>query len=160
MIKNSVFAVLLLTFVWVILRESLAVSTIATGVVLSVGCVYFCRKFLPLPKTSDIRLFMFALYLPFLLGQVYIAGFSAIKLLITGARVEVVEVKTTISNLFLRTVLCNSITLVPGSVSLEMKDDTITVLWLIKKTQAPEYSKRAQEVLLCGLERMLRRAEG
>jgi len=73
--------------------------------------------------------------------------------------VEIVEIKTTLSSLFLRTVLVNSITLVPGSVSLDLKGDIITVLWLKKKDAAPEYTENAGELIKGGMERLLLKAQ-
>jgi len=138
-----------------ILRESFSIVTAAVGVAVSTGCVLFSRKFLPLSETPKINPFRFVMYVLFLIGQVYVAGFSAIKIILTGAHVEIARVKTKVSSLFLRTVLVNSITLVPGSVSLDLKDDEITVLWLTEKTAKSAQTKSADEVILGKLERML-----
>jgi multicomponent Na+:H+ antiporter subunit E len=161
MSKHSIFAVIfataLLTLVWVILRESLTPRTILTGMAVSVCCLYFCHRFLPIPKTSGIRFFRLIIYLLYLIGQVYISGAAVIKLIFTGAAVEVVQVRTKITNTLLKTLLVNSITLIPGSVSLELQDDIITVLWLVKKSA--EKRMNPDEALLHKLERMLKKAE-
>jgi len=153
--KNSFYAVILLAAVWVILRESFTVLTVAGGIAAGFGCVYFCSKFFPPSKSSAIDPFKFAGYLLFLIGQIYVAGIFAIKLILTDAQVEVVEMKTEVTDFFLRTVLVNSITLVPGSVALDLSGDTITVLWLKKKTDDPEYLSRADEMIKGKLERRL-----
>jgi multisubunit Na+/H+ antiporter MnhE subunit len=90
---------------------------------------------------------------------VYIAGFLALRVVLTGAHVEIVEVKTEITNKFLRTILVNSITLVPGSVSLDLQDDAITVLWLQKKTEGSSNIENAGELIKGKLERMLRKMQ-
>jgi multicomponent Na+:H+ antiporter subunit E len=156
--KSTVFGVTLLTVIWIVLRENLSVQTALTGLLASAACIYFCHRFLPLPKTSDIRLIRLLVYFLFLIGQVYIAGISVIRILLTGSGVRVVDVKTGITNPLLRTILVNSITLIPGSVSLELEDCTITVLWLVKREQ--DHTDKATELLLHKLERMLRKAEG
>ena len=155
MSKNSIYVVAILTIAWVILRENFSVLSVLTGIIISTGCVYFCYKLFPRSKTQDINLFRFLIYLLFLLGQIYKAGFWAIKVIIKGARAEIIETKTKISSLFLRTVLANSITLVPGSVSLDMKDDIITVLWLMEKNTSSQQTKEAAESIINKLEKML-----
>lgn len=159
--KNSIYGVILLTVIWIILRETIDLATIATGVFLSLCCVYFCRRLIPLPKTPKIKFFWFMTYLFFLFGQVYLAGLLAIKIILTDAHVEIVEVKTKLSSIFFKTLLVNSITLVPGSISLGLKDDKITVLWLKQKTGNTDNDsfEDAEEILLSKLQKMLIKAE-
>ena len=83
----------------------------------------------------------------------------AIKIILTDARVEVVNVQTNITNPFLRTLLVNSITLVPGSVSLDLNENTITVLWLMQKSAPPGETEKADELLKSKLEGMLIKAQ-
>jgi multisubunit Na+/H+ antiporter MnhE subunit len=128
---------------------------VAIGIAISAGCLLFCGKFLPLPKISGVKPFRFIVYLLFLFGQVCMAGLFAIKFILTDARVEIVEVKTKISNRFLRSVLASSVTLVPGSVSLELNGDAITVLWLTKAAADPKHIDNAGELIIGKLEKML-----
>ena len=155
MSKNSIYVAAILTVAWVILRENFTLLSVLTGIIISAGCVYFCYRLFPRSKTQDINLFRFLIYLLFLLGQIYKAGFWAVKVTLKGARSEIIETKTKISSLFLRTILANSITLVPGSVSLEMKDDVITVLWLMEKNTNSLQTKEAAESIIGRLEKML-----
>jgi len=151
--------VILLTAIWIVLRESFSIASVGAGVVVSVCCVMFSRRFIPLSKTENIRPFRLFVYLFYLLGQIYIGGVTAIGAVLFGAHVEIVEIKTHIRNNVLRTVLVNSITLVPGSVSLGLKDDTITVLWLVSKKNGPPDIDNADELLKGKLERMLLKAQ-
>jgi len=153
--KNSVYLIVLLTIVWVILCEKLSVTTVATGIAISGGVVYFYRKYLPLNKITGVSFLKLAMYSFYLVGQIYIAGFNAIKLILTEAKVDIVEVKTKITNDLLRVVLANSITLTPGTVSLELKDETITVLWLREKTSDSEDLADADELIKGKLEKKL-----
>ena len=155
MSKNKLYAVVVLSLMWVILREEITLLTAATGIVISFGCVYFCHRFLPWEKLAPIRPFRLMAYLFYLLWEVYVAGLLAIHIVLTDAHVEIVKVKTKITNKFLRTILVNSITLVPGSVSLDLNDDTITVLWLQKKGVSARDIENAGELIKGKLERML-----
>jgi len=99
------------------------------------------------------------LYLFYLIGQIYIGGISAIKIILFGAHVEIVKIQTHIRNKVLRTILVNSITLVPGSVSLDLSEDVITVLWLKRKTSGAPDIDNADEILKDKLEGMLLKAQ-
>ena len=94
MSKNSIYTTITLTAVWIILRESLAVSTVVTGFVVGAGCLFLCHRLLPLPKMAHFHPFRLIMYLFYLIGQMYISGFSAIKIMLTDAHVEIVKVKT------------------------------------------------------------------
>ena len=157
--KNSIYLTILLTLAWVILNEKLSVSTVLTGVVISSGCIYFCRKYLPFSEITGVKFLRLALYPVYLIGQIYLAGFNAIKLILAGSKVDIVEVKTGIKNEFLRVILANSITLTPGTVSLELKDETIAVLWLRDKNSGQEDIDNAGELIKGSMERMLLKAQ-
>jgi len=157
--KNSIYLIILLTVIWVILCEELSVPTVAAGIVISAGCTYFYQKYLPLSKITGVDFLRLAIYPFYLVGQIYIAGFHAIKLILTEAKVDIVEVKTKITNDLLRVVLANSITLTPGTVSLEQKDETITVLWLREKTGGSGDLANADELIKGKLENKLLKAQ-
>ena len=106
-----------------------------TGIIVSIGCLYFCRKYLPLNIASGVKFSKLVTYPLYLIQQIYLAGFHAIGIVLTDAEIDIVEIKTNVTNNFLRVLLANSITLIPGSISLDLKDETITVLWLEKKQE-------------------------
>ena len=157
--KNSIYLILLLTVVWVILCEELSVRTVAAGIVVSAGAAYFYQKYLPLSAITGVNFLRLAMYPFYLVGQIYIAGFHAIKLILTEAKVDIVEVKTKVTNELLRVVLANSITLTPGTVSLELKDETLTVLWLRQKTSDSQDLANADELIKGKLEKKLLKAQ-
>jgi multisubunit Na+/H+ antiporter MnhE subunit len=90
---------------------------------------------------------------------VYLGGFIVIKQILTHADVDIVRIKTKVSNKFLQTVLSNSITLIPGSTSLDMTDNTITVLRFKDKIDDSPDSEKAGEALKGNLEKILLKAE-
>jgi len=153
--RNSFYMIILLTAIWIILRESVSILAVAAGLAISFCCVFFFHRFIPLPKSEPIRPFRLVIYVFYLLGQIYIGGIAAIGIILFGARVDIVEMKTRIRSKVLRTILVNSITLVPGSVSLDLNEDTITVLWLTRKTDGAADIKKTGELLKGKLERML-----
>ena len=141
-----------------ILAEGFTVATIAVGLAMSAGVLYVSNKLIPLPGTAkNIKFFWVAIYPFFLIGQIYLSAFNAIKLIFTGAEVDIIKVKTKISSNFLRTMLANSITLTPGTISLELQDDEITVLLLKRRNDKNQVegdsTKGKMESLLLKAER-------
>ena len=131
--------------------------TIGLGV--SIVCVYYSRKFLPLKAITDVSFFKLFLYLFYLLKEIYVAGFHVIGIIIKGqARTDIVTMRTKITNDTLRVVLADSITLTPGSVLLDLTDDNITVVWL-RGADEPEELDSAEELLMDGLENALIKAQ-
>ena len=137
MIKKNILLVLLLAFIWIILSENFSILTAALGLAVGIGCTMIRRRYIPLTPVRGINYLKLALYPLYLAGQIYLAGFNAIKLILRGSKVEIVEIKTAIKNDFLRVTLANSITLTPGTISMDLNDDTITVLWLRDNESLP-----------------------
>jgi len=150
--------VVLLTLVWVILRESVSVADIIVGLVISILCIWYSQKFIPLSRIKGVNFFKLVLYPLFLVGQIYIAGFYVIKRIFAGASTHITTVKTKIENEELRVILADSITLTPGSVLLDLTGDNITVVWLSGKSEL--YQDRDVDKLIKGsLEEKLLAAE-
>lgn len=127
---SNVFIVLALTCVWILLLESFSVATIVSGLIISAATLFFCKHALPMDKISNVRFYKLAMYPLFLIGQVYMAGFHVIKLIFTGAKAEIIQVKTEIDSESLRIILVDSVTLTPGSVLIKLDGNEFTLLWL------------------------------
>ena len=156
--RTIIYKVILLTALWIVLFERFNISAVILGLIISIGCALICVWLLPPSKSKTINIFRFIIYIFYLVGQVYLAGFNAIKFIFTGANLHVAQIKTKISNNFLRIILANSITLTPCTTLLEMEEDTFTVLYLSKKDSPPldegEYIKGKMERALIKAERL------
>ena len=131
--KSGIYATIALTFLWVLLREEFSVSTVIIGFIVSAACMFYSQKYLPLEKIADVNFFKLIFYPIYLLGQIYWAGFYVIKIILTGAKIDIVEIDTKIKSNTLRVILADSITLTPGSILLDLTDDKITLVWLRPK---------------------------
>ena len=132
--KSHIYKVVILTFMWIMFREQFSPRTLAVGTVLGAGCVYFYYKYLPLNRPDNISFFRAAIYLFYLLGQIYLSGFYVIKLIFKGAKADVVNVKTKLESEAMKIMLADSITLTPGTITLGLNDDgSLDVLWLREK---------------------------
>jgi len=155
---SSIFITLMLVIVWIILVEDFSVSTILAGLVVSMCCTYFFYRALPWKKVTDVDFVNLITYPFFLIGQVYVAGFYVLKIIIKGGRVEVLELGTEIKSEYLRALLAHSTTLTPGSIALDMKDDKMTALWLREPGEMPDISV-ADAIIKGKLEERLLKAQ-
>ena len=156
--RNVFYKVILLTVTWIVLTENFSIPSIAAGIVVSACSILFSYRYLPFPKITSVRLLRLAFYPFYLAGKVYLSAFNTMRLIITGANVDIVEEKTQLSSEFLRTLLANSITLTPGTISLELENNTLTVLLLKEKVSGSRESKSAAAVK-DKLEKMLLKAQ-
>ncbi|MCL2753653.1 MAG: Na+/H+ antiporter subunit E [Defluviitaleaceae bacterium] len=152
-----------LAVIWVVLTETLSWESVAVAMIIAVFAVHFSDKFLPSAnKEAGTVKFSKLIFYPFyLIGQVYLAGFSMLKFVIVGAKFEFVPVKTTLKSEPLKVLLMDSMTLVPGSVSVDIKDDIITSLWIFdKKLNLDQMGKEAVSEMAKGnLEKKIKKAE-
>jgi len=131
--KNNIYSIAALILVWIVLRETFSLFTVIIGAVLSIACVYFYHKYLPLKRIKNVKFPRLAFYVFYLIGQIYLAGFYVIKLIILGAKADVIELKTKVTNDSLKVLLADSITLTPGSILLDLENENITLLCLKEK---------------------------
>ena len=155
---SNIFIVLALACVWILLREELTRTTVATGLIFAAAVHFFCCRALPAQDLSSVRFSKLVTYPFFLIGQVYVAGFHVIKLIFTGADAEIIQVKTNIESEALRVILVDSVTLTPGSVLIKLEGDTFTLLWLKAKGSNPSTEER-DESIKGQLERKLIKAQ-
>jgi len=157
--KHTFYVILTLAVVWIIMMENISWRTIGTGLLVVIVVMHFERKFLPYEEIKDVNFFKLATYPFFLIGQIYLSGWQVIKMVITGCRIDVVNVRTPLKSDTLRFILGDSITLIPGSVLLEIEGDKLTVLWIVP-TKTPQLNEEQTEEMMKGkLERRLGSAE-
>ena len=137
---NNIYSIVVLSIIWILLRESFSFFSLITGVLLSAGCLYFYRKYLPLNRVENIRYHRLLLYVFFLVKEIYQAGFYVIWLIIKGASADIIVLKTKITNESLRILLADSITLTPGSILLDLTDDNLKLLYLKEKNDTRDFS--------------------
>ena len=136
--SRYVFVTAALVFVWVILTESLSWFNILIGSLVAGFVLLFVAKLLPIKKITDVRFSRLALFPFYLIGQIYVAGFYVIKVLLTGHEVAFVTVRTTITSETLKIILGDAVTLTPGSVLIELSGDEMFLLWIRSKKTPPD----------------------
>jgi len=89
------------------------------------------------------RFELFALYILVLLWEIYLGSFNVVYRIITmKINPGVVKIRTRLKSRFARALLANSITLTPGTVTIDMQDDYLYIHWLVAKTTNPHQAAR------------------
>ena len=143
---------------WIVLFENVEPIVVVSGILCSVACVLYSKKYLPLDKKlSDgikiRKLFIF----PFrLIYEVYASGIYVMMLIIKdSAVIDVVDIDLEITNETLKIVLAESITLTPGSLFLDLEDQRMTVLFFRPKSDHEIPNSEIQAMIKGSLEKML-----
>lgn len=139
-IKNTLFFVFFCTVFWCILHESFQPDKLIVGFVLSVFVVLFYERFLSLPYFSyHFPLRLAIPYILLLLFQIVKSGLGAVKILLKNeVSPTIVIIPSKLHNEWFRTLVANSITLTPGTVSIDMAKHYYVVLCLAPYGSNPE----------------------
>ena len=155
---RNVCIVAALTLIWIMLRESIQISTVVQGIVISIGCLYFSNRYFPLDKITDVNFLKLVLYPFYLIGQVYIFSILVVKMIIWGARVEIIELETKLESAALKAILGDSINLTPSTILLDLQEAKIPILWL-RRQDDPESTEDADATIKDGFEKRLLNAQ-
>lgn len=154
-ISDNKEIILVLTFVWILLYEEFTPFVVITGVLSAVIVVLFTDQFLLKGNYEHSYLIGIGTFIRYafrLVIEIYLAGWDIIPTIIKGDEdVEIVEVETQLTDELLIDILANSITLTPGTVSVEKEGQRIFILNL--KAQLPGEDRR--ELIPLRLEQIL-----
>ncbi len=157
---SSLGVVVLLTAVWVGLNESTHPLIILSGPIVAFAAVYFSNRFVlkgDYAQLYHIGPWTLLKYTVYLIFQVYTAGFAAMWRLVTGkVNLDIVHIRTELENDFHIALLANSITLTPGTVTVEKRGRDLQVLWIDAHTHD---AGEAGEEIKGGFERLLLKDE-
>lgn len=141
-LRGFFYLFFLLAGVWLCLTSSLHWQEMLTGIVLSfVLALFFNESFgrLGLPALSLKRLIAFLVYLFVLAKEIIKANFDvAYRVLHPCMPIEpgIVIIKTDLKQDLAKLMLANSITLTPGTFTVDVKGDRLLVHWI--KVQAKD----------------------
>ncbi len=152
------FAVLFI--LWLLLTWSLDWQDIAVGLIFSLITVLLLSDIFLQKATrlvNPIRIFWFIIYIPYLLWEIIKANFDvAYRVLHPALPIHpgIVKVKTTLKTDMGQTFLANSITLTPGTLTVDIIDDHLYVHWINVKTDDPE---KQTKIIVDRFEKIIRR---
>lgn len=138
----------------------LDLQSVIAGVVVAifVGLLFGDKiaRELPLSRVFS-RIFWFLVYIPMFFWYVVIANLDVVYRVVhpdMPIHPGIVKVKTTLTNPAGRTMLANSITLTPGTLSVDIVDEYLYIHWINVKTEDVE---GATQEIVSKFEGMLRR---
>lgn len=130
------FNFLLLFGFWIIVTWTVAVPNLIAGAVAALFLsILFNSLFDPnLPKLlNPVRLFWFLVYVPVFLYHLIVANLDvAYRVLNPGLPIKpgIVKIKTGLKTDIAKTFLANSITLTPGTMTVDIKDEYLYIHWI------------------------------
>ena len=131
---------ILLFLFWIILNGRLTLDVVVFGLAISAGLTLFTRKFLGLSRDRD-REFLsewrrLAAYLGYLIGEVIKANLAVIRRILTFSEPPdpvLVKFDSDIKGGTAKALLANSITLTPGTITVDIDGDQFVVHALQKE---------------------------
>jgi multicomponent Na+:H+ antiporter subunit E len=139
---------LLLTLLWIAANSSLAVESVASGVLISAVLAFIFTQ-----KTgvwqgirfSPPRLYHFIRYTGVFAVELVRANINMMRY-VYAPRIDItpgiVKIKTGLKSSLGRLALANSIALTPGSLVLDIEDDVLFIHWIDLKTIDPDEATR------------------
>lgn len=133
--------IILCSILWVILNETINLFQLVLGSILGFIAIFMSENYFTLTNYSEtyrIKPVVLIQYTLYLFYQIFYAGFATTKLIITGkVNPGIVVIETALEDDFKRCMLANSITLTPGTVTIDSTDNKLTVLWINCETEDP-----------------------
>lgn len=131
---------ILLLLLWVIFNGRITVEIILFGIAISGAVTLFACRFMGYPIKKELRAVRvipsFLMYLLVLLREIMSANLVLLQYIVKGQQAltpAFYRFNCPLRSHFLRTVLADSITLTPGTITVSLKDDELIVHCLDRK---------------------------
>jgi multicomponent Na+:H+ antiporter subunit E len=156
--KIAQFIVYLIT--WILLTWSFKLQDVMAGMVVALVVTVLTRKLFPdefVTLLNPRRFLLAFLYVPYLVYYIILANFDvAYRVLNPYLPINpgIVKVKTELKSEFAKVILANSVTLTPGTLTIEVDGENFYVHWINVSSDDPRVQR---EIILGRFERILRR---
>ncbi|MEA3513064.1 MAG: Na+/H+ antiporter subunit E [Campylobacterota bacterium] len=127
---------ILLFIVWIGLTNSLDIQELVVGAIVSFVVVYFFADERKLPLLKSIKKYI--LFIPIFFKSLIKSNIEVAKIVLSpkiDINPSIVKLNTSLTNDFDKLLLCNSITLTPGTITMELDDQNLYVHILDLKTK-------------------------
>jgi multicomponent Na+:H+ antiporter subunit E len=131
---------------WILFTGNFDYVSLLLGFVFSVSValatyMFFIEEHEAARRSLLPRIYFLIAYLFIILFKIYAASFKMAWKVVTGRiNPRVVHFRTYLKYDFARVILANSITLTPGTVTLDLDEDHLVVHWLDAKTTHSRYA--------------------
>ena len=133
---------------WLLITFRFTLPNLLTGMVAALICAAFFSKYYfrnVYKFLQPQRYFWFVIYLFLFIWACIRANFDVAYRVLHPAmpiRPGIVKVRTTLKSEFARTLLANSITMTPGTITVDIIDDSLYIHWIYIRSEDPEvYTK-------------------
>lgn len=157
---NRIVYIFLTFAVWLLLTWSVDIQNIIAGIIVSFLCTVFIGHLFfdnAIKIFSPRRVFWFLYYIPVFLIHLIKANIDvAYRVLHVDIPIHpgIVKVKTTLTSDLALTFLANSITLTPGTLTVDIIGNDMYIHWINVQTDDPE---RQTEIIVSRFEKILKR---
>jgi len=154
-----IVSTVLLFIVWLGFTTSLDPQELITGLVVAIGVSLISKNSIVGENASKWfspkRWFYFLMYIPYFLKELTVANLDVAYRVISPKlpiNPGIVKVKTKLKSPMARLVLANSITLTPGTITVDIRDDEFYIHWInVTDTDI----KKTTENIVAGFEKYL-----
>jgi len=150
-IRNIVNLFVLLFLIWLMLTGSLEPVSIAVGLLLAAGLsIVFGKNSMVFGKLRFTpRMFWYTFLYLLVFSWELIKSNVRVAMLVLNPKLPInpgiIKVKTKLKSPMGKMILANSITLTPGTLTIDIIDDTFYIHWINVKTLDPE--EAGQEII-------------
>ena len=140
-IRNFLYLFILLVLIWLALTSTLHWQELTVGIVTSLIISFFLSKTylkLSFPPLSIKRIAFFFIYIGVLFKEIITANIDVAYRIIhpkMPIKPGIVVIKTSLRQDVAKMILANSITLTPGTFTLDIIEDTLLIHWINVKTE-------------------------
>ncbi len=138
-IINGVSMLALFVISWLVVNNGFSIFNIIIGIALCALSIFVSGKLLELKYIKEFYLPFFATvkYIFFMFYSIYKAGFQATYMILKGDVSPIftdVKINKEIKNTYLHNIIANSVTLTPGTITIDSNNGDIKILCLHKTT--------------------------
>jgi len=142
--RNFIYLFSILMILWLALTASLGKEELITGLIVSLILSLFSRKnfqIIGFPTITLKKVVFSVIYLLILFKEIIIANFDVAYRVIhpkIPIKPGIIIIRTELKQDLAKLILANSITLTPGTFTLDIDDDRLLIHWIYVKTEDTE----------------------
>ncbi|MFO7851988.1 MAG: Na+/H+ antiporter subunit E [Bacteroidota bacterium] len=147
-VVDFIYLFIILLLIWMALTRSVQKQELLTGIVVSLILslsLYTSFKIIGFPRFTIKKFVYSCLYIVILFKEIIIANLDvAYRVLHPKMPIKpgIIIIKTGLKQDLAKMILANSITLTPGTFTLDIEDDRLLVHWINVKTESTEEATR------------------
>lgn len=150
--KRYNFVLLLLLMVvgfWLVLNEDYSIENIGIAFLIGIFTLFITQLYVVDSEIPDIKLKLVAnllIYFLYVFGQVFVSSFNLVRSILKNqSNVDRVTIDLPTKYGLINAIICNTITLTPGTITLEIDDYKAEIIVLNPDKKPPEQLKEEIE---------------